>query len=512
MIEMYVDVRSHHFRVYNFTDRARRALSKYSWTFVHWSLERRGRSYVKTPVKTFAASNHARSEYRFHINALKDFIRFMANEHFGENQIDFSRIENHPIAHVEIPIKKGWVPRGDQPAAIDFVMGDTHGNSRVVLLDPGKGKSFLTMYATSQLKQRFVLVTKAGYLEKWLLDIYKTYDIPKEEAVIIAGSKSLMRIISMAKSQEPLPKVLLFSNKTLLYYIKMYEQMGAEILKIGYDATPDELFGLMGGGYRHIDELHQEFHFNFKLDLYTHTSRVLGLSGTFISDDAHITRMHDLAYPIRDRFQGSTYIPYIRTVAVLYNFKSMQGIRYMNAAGKGYSHIVFEQTLIRQKERLQNYMAMIYDHVVDYFVNNKERKKGDRFIVFCATIEMCTLLTGYISLRLRSKDIEVLRYCEDDPYTHLMEPEGRVSTLQSAGTAVDIPQLTHVFLSTAVDSSPSNIQGHGRLRELSDGRHPTFVYFSCADIEQHMKYHAKKKDFIRNRSFSFNEMNFGRYL
>jgi len=97
----------------------------------------------------------------------------------------------------------------------------------------------------------------------------------------------------------------------------------------------------------------------------------------------------------------------------------------------------------------------------------------------------------------------VKRYVEDDPYDNLMKPDIRVSTLQSAGTAVDIPNLATTVMTTAVSSSQANIQGLGRLREMKDGRVPEFVYFACVDIKKHMEYHEKKREMLKDRTLEY---------
>lgn len=370
--------------------------------------------------------------------------------------------------------------------------------------------SFLSMYATSKLKHRFVLVARPMYIEKWVLDVKKTYDIPDEDILVIRGGASLMALLALCRGNQLTARVILISNKTILNFLKNYERFGDGILDIGYDYTPDDLFQVLGGGIRVIDEVHQDFHLNYKIDLYTHTMRSVSLTATMLTDDTFIERMHNVAYPKKDRYVGEDSEPYINSIAVLYQFRNRNKIRYMDTTGRNYSHHVFEQSIIKDKGILNNYLAMVGDHIQTSFVNNPQYKVGDKFIIFCTSIDMCTRVTNYLRNRLPQLSIE--RYVEEDPYSNLMEPDGRVTTLLSAGTAVDIDQLTHSFLHTAVNSSVSNVQGFGRLRELKDKRNPTFIYFSDMDNPKHMDYHNKKKEIIKPRSKHFKEMNYGTLL
>ena len=406
-----------------------------------------------------------------------------------------------------MPVRDGWSPRDYQVPAIDYITNPDGPVSRLVILETGRGKSYLSMEATSRLKHRFVMVARPMYLDKWVLDIKKTYDIPDDDTLVVRGGTSLMALIERAKTNQLTERVILISNKTLQIFINNFERYGEGLLEMGYDATPDALFQLLGGGIRIIDEVHQDFHFNFKLDLYTHTERSVSLTATLLTDDVFIKRMHELAYPLNERYVGEKSKPYINSIALMYQFRDYNKIKYLDITGKTYSHHVFEQSIIRHKEILANYLKMILDMVNMYFVNNKERKETDKFIVFCASIDLCTRVTDYLNEHL--KEIEVLRYVENDPYSNLMEPIGRVSTLLSAGTAVDIDGLYCTYLTTAVNSSPSNVQGFGRLRPMKDGRSPLFIYFNDMNNSKHLDYHEKKREIIKPRSKNFKEINFG---
>lgn len=505
--ELHIDKRSHHIRVYNFTDRGKKAIEAFARRMIHWGYLREGRDFRKAPLKVFAASNVNRDEYRFHINQMDDFLSHLRQNHIEENQYVINETPLRIPEKVDLPVFEQWKPRENQLEPIEYIIKDDGPRQRLVCLYTGAGKSFLTMYATSKIKHRFVLVARPMYIDKWILDVQKTYDIPVEDILVVKGGASLMALLAMSKAGQLKERVILISNKTILNFLKNYERFGDGLSDMGYDVMPDELFQILGGGIRVIDEVHQDFHFNFKLDLYTHTERSVSLSATMLSDDVHIQKMYEIAYPKKDRYEGEEYQPYINSVAVLYQFRNPKKIRYTDFSGRTYSHHVLEQSVIKNPEILKNYLEMITEHVKTYYVNGKERKPGDKFIIFCASIDMCTRVTKHLKNTIPQFSIE--RYVEDDPYENLMEPDGRVSTLLSAGTAVDIDQLTCTFLTTAVNSSVSNVQGFGRLRMLKDGRNPLFVYFSDMNNPKHMDYHNKKKEIIKPRSLNFREMYYG---
>jgi hypothetical protein len=76
-----------------------------------------------------------------------------------------------------------------------------------------------------------------------------------------------------------------------------------------------------------------------------------------------------------------------------------------------------------------------------------------------------------------------------------------VSTVLSAGTAVDIKNLRYNLMTTAIDSQQSNEQTLGRTRLLKDWPDitPRFRYFVCSSIEKHMLYHRNKLDYFKGK-------------
>ena len=55
------------------------------------------------------------------------------------------------------------------------------------------------------------------------------------------------------------------------------------------------------------------------LDCYTYAHRSVSLSATMISDDDFVTKMHNLAYPTTERFEGGAYKRYVDVQVALYS-------------------------------------------------------------------------------------------------------------------------------------------------------------------------------------------------
>jgi hypothetical protein len=250
---------------------------------------------------------------------------------------------------------------------------------------------------------------------------------------------------------------------------------------------------------RVIDEVHQDFHLNFKIDLYTHVQRSVSLSATMISDDPFVERMQNLAYPSDLRYQGQAYDKYIATRAVFYQLADPSKVKW-KAHNGNYSHNVYEHSIMKNKTMLDNYVRIIFRLLETTWLKDGYYKPGDKAIIFCASIDFCTLLTERLKYHFTKHSVERYVGSMNDPYDNLMNPDLRVTTHGSAGTAVDIPGLTTTVMSLALRSSSGSLQNLGRLRVLDDGREPLYVYMNCSDVPKHIDYHEHRMKLLEGKT------------
>ena len=71
----------------------------------------------------------------------------------------------------------------------------------------------------------------------------------------------------------------------------------------------------------------------------------------------------------------------------------------------------------------------------------------------------------------------------NDPYENIIEPDIRVTTIISGGTAIDIPNLRTLILNN-IKSPVANLQTMGRLRDLQN-RDVKFYYLYSEQIAKH---------------------------
>lgn len=499
MAELTIILRTHHFVCRRISARARVAVESFARKNVQYRMVKQGYRFVRMPVKVFAAATEDRAEFRFHINQVQEFKEHLKNDSLGDAQVEWVTEPMFSIIPVTLPVFPQWTTREEQVPAVEYLANPGVPRLKLLALQTGAGKSYITLRVISDKGVLTIIIVKPGYIEKWLIDIQKTYDIAVEDVIVVRGSKDLMGLLELGLDTDA--KMIMMSNRTLLNWIKLYEKFGrATMDDLGYACLPDEMFKHLGAGGRLIDEVHQDFHFNFKMDLYTHCEYSYSLSATLIADDPFLNRMYEMAYPTALQFKGAAYKKYIASKAVFYKLKHPDRARYREPSTKNYSHNYYEQYLLKSESLKKGYLELIDRCIRGTYIRNF--KPGDRLVIFCASISFCTVLTEY--LKKIYHNLDVRRYVEDDPYENLMEADIRVTTLLSAGTAVDIPNLTTTILTVAVSSSQSNIQGFGRLRELPDKtRTPIFVYFVCEDIQKQVDYHEKKRALLQDRALSY---------
>lgn len=490
-----VDVYSHFFKLSVCSPRGREVANQFAKNYIQMGLVREGRKYIRAPLKVFAARVRDGGEFRFHINQYDAFLMHLANLNITPDIVPTTVHVPPEGEPVDISVLPGWILRDYQEPIMAYLDSDLPNTRKLVEIQPGKGKTLLAAYRAAATKSRVVVILKPQYMEKWAADFEKICGIPKKETIQINGSAALMNLISTAKEKKLTARVIIISNRTLQNWFTLYERKGDYSLTQGYDCYPEELLPLLGAGVRIIDEVHQDYHLNFKMDLYCHCPLTISLSATLINDDPFLSRMYEVGYPKDHRYAGLAYDRYIESTSLFYSVKRPDKLKTTEWGSSTYSHYAFENSIMKDPLLLQGYMGLIDVAIRDHYL--KDYKPGNRLLVYCASINLCTLVTDHLKRVYPGKDIR--RYVEEDPYVNLMEAEVSVSTLTSAGTGHDIDQLSTVILTTAVSSSASNIQGFGRLRNLPDIT-KRFVYFVCTDVPKHIEYHVKKRELLMTRA------------
>ena len=506
-IHLKIEIKSHHFTCFVVTPRGRDACISFSKYFIQFGLEKRRGRFFKKAQRVFAAATSDRNEFRFHINTYEEFKRHLLNNGITDNLISVLHVPVPESKDIVLKIRDGWKLREEQHAPYEYLINKDN-KFKLLTLQTGKGKGFVSMSASSYIGKRMVIIIRPMFIDKWIKELCEVYDITIDNIMVVQGNDNLLALLELAKQDKIKEEIIIISNKTIQNWFKTYESEREYSLDLGYACLPDEMYGLLKAGNRLIDEVHMDIHLQCKIDLYTNVEDSISLSATLLSKDPFVKRMQEMLYPIKYRFDAGDLDRYIDTFAVVYAFENMNNIRYTQRGSSSYSHSAFEKSILRNRKTTLNYFNLI-DHIANSSFYHLTRPVK-RLLIFADTVIMCTLLVSFLKKKYPSKDVR--RFCEGDPDINLYESEIIVSTIKSCGTARDIPDLTTVIMTVAIDSIQSNIQALGRLRKLKDNHDVNFFWFVCKDIPKHVEYHNKKEELMEERAKSFKLIQTGKFL
>lgn len=339
---------------------------------------------------------------------------------------------------------------------------------------------------------RVLVAILPRYIEKWVEDLYKTYDIHQSRIMVVQGSGHLRGLISMAMDGDLDVDVIIISTSTYQNWLTDYEAQEF----YDYPINPDQLHSTLGTGILMIDETHQHLHSVFRILMYTHTHLLIAMTATLLTDQHDVRVIHDLMYPRPTRFNNLELDNYTDVTAYAYSTHDIKqsGLRTTEWGSNTYSHTAYEKSILQKHPRLERYLAIIDFTIGHSFFDI--HMPGDKCAVFCATVRMCDEVVKFLKRKYPSFDVR--RYAENDPFENAIEPDIRVTTIGSMGAAVDIKGLRTVVLTVSISSIQANIQVLGRLRKLPD-RDVRFAYIYNEDIKKHVDYHRKKRELFQGR-------------
>lgn len=373
--------------------------------------------------------------------------------------------------------------------------------------------TFTSLKFAEGVNQRLFIVVLARYIEKWKQDVIENFG--KDVNLFVPSSgKELVRLFMTAKDEyereiplkkSKLPDITLISSNSFQRYLTTWEQ--ADEYEKEALVCPHDIFRYMGVGLKILDEAHQHFHLNFKMDLYQHIPKAIYLTATLESNDTFMQRMYQLMWPMDMRDKVLEYNKYDFVYAYLYQHENPKKIRCVSA--QGYSHIAYEQSIFKHTPSRRQYLDMIGDVVENYFI--PEYKPGRKMLIFCSLIETCQIVAEYLAKRFKDQHWKISKFTSGDPKEVIDTNDVTVSTLGKSGTALDIPGLIQVLMTVALSEPKANLQAKGRNRNLKskpgfEDVTPKFIYFVGQDIDKHRQYHHEKMDLFRPRTLMLREV------
>lgn len=454
--------------------------------------------YLREADKIYAAKAKCDNQYRFNINSLRTFMQHIYTYNIKQENIEIIMDKNYSIGNIDAEMETEIVSRDYQIKYITELVKADKIPYKLIDLIMGKGKTYIATNALVQLAMRTLIIILPKYIDKWINDITDLTNIRKDSIYVVRGSDSLRELFIEAIEvgiDNLQYDIIIISTRTMYNYISEYEEV-IDKADFTYNTTPDVFTKTLGIGVILNDETHQEFHNIFKTMLYLDAPKFMGSSATLESRDVGTKQMYNLMFPDNARISNIiTFDNYIDTYAVSYDMALPRWFKFMS--NKGYMHVKFEESMLRNKIMLTKYMEMICYYLEESYI--RKRKHGDKALVFASSVAFCTVLNNY--LKQKYSYLDVRRYVEDDPYENVLEADIRVTTVLSAGTAVDIKGLISVIQTIPIGSIQANKQTHGRLRDI--GREVSFYYLFCRNIPNHYKLHKDRMEAIRPMSKTF---------
>lgn len=495
-----LDVYSHNVAVTRFGREVKSLLVEFCRRQALMGLERVGRGkYEQVMKKIFAEYTRTRDEFRFHRNQLDELVSFLSYYGVKTSSLQINKHEIYKAEEFEFKIKLPHQPRANQIPQIEYASApplEGYAPSKVVMLQTGKGKTFVSFQVIARIKRRTIIIIPAKFLAMWTKEIKNAFEMTDEDLWVVRGGDQLRSMINQAKAGAKIPKLIMMSNATFSNYLDAYkEQMIPEYG--GYGLHPNDFYETLNIGLRLIDEVHMDFHRNFRFDLYSNIPVTLSLSATLESDNAFMNQRYRIVWPIPTHPPEFEYDQFIDAHSVFYSLNRPDLIRCQGFA-KMYSHVKFEESIMKYKFMLNNYIEMLVDLTGKIYVDVRE--PGQKFLILCSTVNMCTILAQ--KLQLDYPELHVERYVSADDYEkNCLAPDIVVSTIGSAGTGVDIPNLRETFNTVALDSKQSSQQALGRPRRLKDWPevHPGFWMLYAREIDKHVQYCRGKDDKFRGK-------------
>lgn len=454
--------------------------------------------YVKTVYgliipkqKLFVLSRYLLINIQQHINLTNPSLL---------NDISFTDMTNSYIGEdIDVALNPTWTLKPVQLDVInwiDDIVNNTTNRLKTALIDlpTGQGKTVTCVGVIDKYKERSLMVFQPRLVDKWVSDLKVLLDSSKSTKVSepISSMADFITLMQKAKNNEPLSDIIIVSNVIMRNYITAWTTMDVNEFDAIYPCKPIELAPLLKVNWVMVDEVHENFHFNYLLSLVMNVKMYLGLTATLLDDNPIIKRCMFGMFPFENRYGKVKPIVHASSVAVLYDVDMPH--KFLNVTkARGYNHIAFEQIILKSKAYTKGYLTIIKQQIDTYY--EKAYKDGDKCLIYVTSNAMADTVYNYVVQTYPKRSVST--YVRNDPYDNVIKPDIRISSPIKCKSAIDIPQLTTIIMTCNIKSDKSNIQMLGRGRVIAD-RDVYFVYLACTDIKKHMDYHTEKTKLLKD--------------
>jgi len=446
----------------------------------------------------FARFNADKTELRFNAEKLPELIKLMKDNGYAENRI---LILDEPViagTAANIKLKSPDIkPRNElQEDYIEFMTGP----KPVVVNNAttGFGKSFMAIYVAYLLQTRTLITVLPRYVDIWVKTIAEFLNVHPTD-ILIVDKYTVEEVHKVMKEGLVNPSfIILPLTKIDVYLKRLKEDPSLPCL--------DDVYRDLGCGYRIIDEAHESIYSVYMSMMFGNHAKTAALSATLQGDDDFINGIYSQIFPAHCYLRPPEYTKYIHVIAYAHRMDVMK-YRINTKGFGGYSHVKFEQAIMKNKYVFEQYYLMLAQAFKTYYFDTY--REGQKAMWFFATIEMCEMFLE--RLKKDHPDLDAIVFTGEqskkkETKTAYREHQVVVTTPGSCGTGKDIPKLYVVFSPIAVSSSQRNDQMVGRTRPIDKwwpDLDPLFVYFVCPDIPKQVEYHRKRKTIFNKKMKQF---------
>lgn len=353
------------------------------------------------------------------------------------------------------------------------------------------------MKAIAELGCRAVIMIPPKYYGIWNTALKETYgDSVKWRTV--SGSGELKQLIIDGLDGTIEEEVIIISCVSYRVYLEAYERYGENIEASGYMVPPPRFHETIGAGVQVNDEFQEDPGLYFRIDLFSNVAKQIYLSATPYTGNPYVTKMIDVMTPFETLCTIPKWDQFIDSVALLYSDPTVKPKDYLTPFKNTYNHARYETQMLKNKKRLEFYLRYVRRAVEGLYV--RDRQQGQKALVLCATVNFIHVLTKF--LQKEFPDLVINYHVSGCDYKQIQENDITVSTIKSAGTGVDIPNLRETILLQATGSEKDTVQIMGRTRPLKGWPDvtPRFSFFCCNNIPQHMRYMNDKQEYLKGKA------------
>lgn len=467
-----------------------------------WSPEQR--RLIRTAKTLYAFKHHDMGTCSIHRNHLPHFLRFI-DRLPRKMHIEMDYVAPYTPAPAEVHLLPDRPPFDEQLPVIEHMSSKE--TIVTVPLQTGKGKTYTSLAAMCASGVRCLVMCLPREIPTWKREARESLIGGDSNIFVVDGGNKLEKLIKMVRNNDPIPPIIMMSSPTMAVYLKQYGLAGKT--KIGI--PPERLMEFLGIGKMFTDETHERLAFNFQWSAVVNVPQAIYLTATLHSNNRFTNALYEVLCPKSSRIT-LVWDRYIDAYAIGYHLEDPDEVEYTGPRGS-YSHDIFEQWILANARRTNNYLNLINDVLVDGYIDRY--KRGMKAVVFFSKVDLCRLAVIHFSQLYPQFAIGSFNSGEGDPESILHESDIIFSTIQSAGTGKDVKGWMTTICTVAIDAKEKNIQILGRTRKPKPDTpwaddNCRFYYFVCMDVKTQMVYHENKVRTFTGRVRTLTKMRFQR--